>query len=253
MGRKLFIIIVLLFALNEGFSQETQSKDYQLWMDFLYNYTFKNSIVYTAETELAFTIGEDERYRQISLNNIFRYNILSPYDVYWALYTSYEVPLDSTDSYNTFELRPWIGFRFNLIRPSKRVQFNILFRLEERFFFYSGDEENSQSTRLRIRPELFYALNNDNIHQNKTWFLRLDGEVFINLSDPKGERYAQTGRIRLGLNYRMSNAWSFEVLFMEQFSKNTIDETYYGSSNIFNLKARFFMSAHSESRDSFHE
>ena len=253
MGRKLFITFVMIIIALRVYSQETQTKDDQLWLNFLYNYTFKNSITYTGDTEAAFTLGADEKYRQVSLNNIFRYNILSPYDVFWSLYVSYEVPLDSTSSYNTFELRPWAGFRFNFLPPSKKFQFNTLVRIEERFLFYSGDIEDSRSTRLRIRPEIFYAINNQNIHQNNTWFIRLDGEAFFTVSNPKGQRYAQTARIRLGLNYRKSDAWSFEVLFIEQLSKNTIDEAYYGTRNIFNLKARFFMSAHSKSRDSLHE
>lgn len=252
-GRKLFIIVMMILMSIKGFSQETQTKDNQIWLNFLYNNTFKNSIVYTADTEALFTVGADERYRQVALNNIFRYNILSPYDVYWSLYVSYEVPLDSTEAYNTFELRPWVGFRINFIPPSRRFQINTLIRVEERFLFYSDETGNSQSTRLRIRPEIFYAINNQNIHQNNTWFIRLDGEAFFTVSNPEGQRYAQTARIRLGLNYRKSDAWSFEVLFIEQLSKNTIDEVFYGSSNIFNFKARFFMSAHSKSRDSFNE
>ncbi len=75
-----------------------------------------------------------------------------------------------TDSVNSTELTPRLGFRFHVLsnlhdellkekQPKRRVVIRNLVRFEWRNLYYSSDEKNSSTFRIRDRIELEFPIN----------------------------------------------------------------------------------------------
>jgi hypothetical protein len=70
----------------------------------------------------------------------------------------------------------------------------------------------------------------------------MDGEYFFNISDPPEERYAKNANIRFGIGFRPNYHWRLSGYFIQQFSRNSIEDNFNGSSQIFYLIANYFFS-----------
>ena len=65
----------------------------------------------------------------------------------------------------------------------------------------------------------------------------VDWEWFIPWSD-QTERFASRQRVRMGGTYRRSQAWRYFAFYIRNRSRNTLDEEFATSENIFNFQAR---------------
>lgn len=169
-----------------------------------------------------------------------------------------ELPLSytkQTDDMNTFELSGRAGARFHLfsrgvptkvssrpiqkeLPPARRIVVRDLVRLESRNFFYMGSGSGSSSSvRFRNRLEVLAPLNKESLSEDGARYFLADWEWFIPLEDPD-ERFASKQRVRAGFGYRRSFAWRFEVLYIWNRSKNTIDEGYSTSDNIVDIRIK---------------
>jgi hypothetical protein len=137
----------------------------------------------------------------------------------------------------SWELTPRIGVRFHLVKrlwnefhpervPLSRLSFANLSRIEWRNLWYSGELgiPNSHETRFRNRTELKLALNHDKLATDGTLYLFTDVEFFVPLQDDVPERFATKRRFRGGLGYRLSRKWRFEVLYIRDFARETLEE-----------------------------
>lgn len=116
---------------------------------------------------------------------------------------------------------------FAKIRPERLSgkRFNIanLLRLERRHFWYSGDLPHIAETRFRYRFETKLALNKANLASDGVWSLLADIEWFLPLYDELPERFATKRRIRLGVGYRHSYHWRYDILVMSEKVRDTLD------------------------------
>jgi hypothetical protein len=135
----------------------------------------------------------------------------------------------------SWELTPRIGVRLHLFRrlwdqvhperiPLSRLSFANLSRIELRNLWYSGDLAHSPETRFRNRTELKLALNHDKLSTDGTVYLFTDVEFFVPLGDEAPERFATKRRLRGGFGYRLSRRWRFEVLYIRDFARETLEE-----------------------------
>jgi len=154
-----------------------------------------------------------------------------------------------TDDLSSTELTPRLGVRFHLFSrtqkfrvieqaPLRRLVVRDLLRVESRNFFYSGGDEESESTfRLRNRLEVLLPLNRARITDDGARYWLADWEWFIPLDDPN-ERFANRQRIRAGIGYRRSFQWRYEFVYMWTRSRDAIGEGFSTTENIINIRVK---------------
>ncbi|MCK5699565.1 MAG: DUF2490 domain-containing protein [Cyclobacteriaceae bacterium] len=238
--------ISLVFALSLApflvQAQEQNAKYRQLWADFMVQKTFKNSLRYFGEFGPRVLINEKNGWSQLELNQQLQYNVFWKVDAIGGLLMNNTQQTDTTELYDSYEIRPWLGFRLHF-NPNSKLMVSLLSRLEQRYLFYNNIETTQESIRLRNRLEFTYSINQPNFYQDKLWYVTLDGEWYFPLDENPGERFANQGRIRAGIGYRQNYNWRYVIVFMEQFSRNTIDEGFKSSNFIVDLRVHFFIPA----------
>jgi hypothetical protein len=219
---------LILFALIALPAMAEEDVSIQPWLSFVLGRQQSDHLYMEVEIQPKGQISGGEQWRNI--------------DVTWMMQT-YPNPWISptfelvtgltkqTETENSYELTPKFGLRFHLITqvakrtiytnkrwvqwlPHGRFYFASWLRLENRNFFYSGDQADSHEWRFRIRPEFKVAINNPSLGDDKTFFGRGDIEFFIPLSDDIPERFTNKIRLRLGPGYRFNHRSKIELLCM---------------------------------------
>jgi hypothetical protein len=144
-----------------------------------------------------------------------------------------------TDRLETTEFTLRGGVRFHLLeQPLKsRVVIRDWVRAESRNFFYSSDDPSDSTVRFRNRLELLIPINRPSLTDDGAVSALVDWEWFIPWSDPT-ERFASRQRIRTGASYRQSRALRFFAFYIRNLSRNTLDEEFTTSENVFNFQVR---------------
>jgi hypothetical protein len=217
----------------------------QLNTDFMLVHTLKNNLLYFGELGTRTLLEKDSKWFSFELNNDFHYNVVAPLDLIAGLHLNYTRQTDTTNIYNNMELRPWLGALIN-VNPNAKIMVSNLLRYEQRFMFYVTSEDRQIASRIRNRLELTWSVNGPNFYRDRLWYITLDAEYFWPLNENPDERFANQAQLRLGLGYRLSYRWRFMVRFIEQFSRNTIDEDFKSSNLIFNLRVHFFIPSESK-------
>lgn len=240
------ILFVLSFFIIPFLVQaQDQNANYrQLWADFMIQKTFKSSLRYFGEVGPRYLIQEKSGWSQWELGQNLQYNVFWTVDAIGGLLLNYTQQTDTTDLYDSYEVRPWLGFRLHFNSNSK-LMVSLFSRLEWRNLYYNNIETVQKSGRLRNRLEFTYSINQPNFYHDNLWYVTLDGEWYLPMDINPGERFANQGRIRAGLGYRHNYRWRYVLVFMEQFSRNTIDEGFESSNFIVDLRVHFFIPAKS--------
>ncbi len=124
--------------------------------------------------------------------------------------------------------------------PFGRVAVSDLVRFERRNFWYS-DGSSSHERRFRNRIELKVAINHAELSRDATLYWKADFEFFVPLSDDVPERYATKRRTRAGLGYRRDDRLRFEVLYVRDAARDTLDEEFDTvAANIVNFRLKVF-------------
>jgi hypothetical protein len=154
-----------------------------------------------------------------------------------------------SDDVDSTEVTPRLGVRFHLFSrtlrfhpreqaPRRRIVVRELVRFESRNFFYSGGDVESESAfRFRNRLEFLLPLNKDRITDDGAGYWLADWEWFVPLDDPD-ERFANRQRIRIGLGYRRSFNWRYELLYIWTRSRDTIHSGFSTTENIVDVRVK---------------
>lgn len=111
---------------------------------------------------------------------------------------------------------------------------------EYRNFGYS-DGSSSHETRFRNRIAIKVALNHAELSRDNTLYWMADFEFFAPLSEDVPERFATKRRTRTGLGFRGSDRWRFEVLYMRDGARDTLDAEFDTVANIVNVKLKIIL------------
>jgi hypothetical protein len=237
-----FTIFLMMFYPNITSAQDRNVHYYRINTDFMLMKTFKNRVRYFGEAGLHTLLKGGDGWFRATLFNDFHYNIIAPVDVIAGLHMNYTEQTDTTDAFNTFEFRPWIGTRLHLT-PNAKIMVSNLLRYEQRFLVYRNKENEKAASRIRNRLEFTWSVNQPNFFYDDLWYITFDAEYFWPLDDNPDERFANLAQLRIGVGYRMSYQWRFVLRLNEQFSRNTIDEEFSSSSLIVNLRIHYFIPA----------
>ncbi len=140
---------------------------------------------------------------------------------------------------NSYEAAAALGLRLHIVKQifldpffanfgperfsGKSYDIAALLRLERRQFWYSGNLPSADQTRFRYRFETNFALNKASLAIDGVWNLLADIEWFWPLYDEIPERFATQRRIRLGLGYRHSYHWRYEIFLVSDRVRDTLD------------------------------
>lgn len=236
--------MILLFLIVSFYANGQDEKENysQLWADFMFFKTFQNSIRYTVTTGPRFLLNDESSWSQYELSQSMHYNIYGKIDGIGGLLINYTQQTDTTNLYNSYEIRPWLGARFHF-NPNSKLMVSLFSRIEFRNMFYNNIEGVQKSLRMRNRLEFTYSINQANFYQDNLWYVTLDGDWYLPLDEEADERFANSARIRAGLGYRRNYTWRYVLVLMEQFSRNTIDEGFSSAHFIIDFRVHFFIPA----------
>ena len=157
-----------------------------------------------------------------------------------------------SDDLRTLSIRPRIGALLHILSDvretgfiAKKVQrlgLATLLRLEFRNFWYWGsaaEQSYDSSWRFRVRLDVRVGLNRADRSMPKTWYLFTDAEAFINLGEEIEETFASRWRVRIGPGYRLNRGWRFELLYIFENTRNTLEGDFVRMNNAIDLRAAY--------------
>jgi Protein of unknown function (DUF2490) len=228
-----WISLTFLFTLPSFFLQA--QTNVQMWDEYMLNYPFANS--FNLENAFAYsTVIGSPKWRAYDYAATLEWSVTNRIDVIAATALSYTT---QTDSYNTFEIRPGLGTRL-YFTPNKRIQTRLLLRVEQRNFKNLDTKEWTQQYRPRARAEMIIPINKNSYYVDKLWYAITDVEWLYKTDDVE-ERFANRFRWRIGAGYRLSYNLRFEFIYMLQRSKNTIEDDFESSDNIFRFRIKQYL------------
>lgn len=213
-----------------------QAQD-QAWVDYILNLPFANNYVFDTEFSYKTNFGKESKWRSYDISPDIEWSINDRFDVMFSVGESFTV---QKEDYNTIEIKPLVGTRFH-ITPHQRILIRALVRFEYRNLYHEEDKSWDQSTRSRFRLEAIIPINRKTYFENKLWYALTDAEVFWVMDEQLDERYANRARYRVGVGYRASYSWRFELVYTNQQTKNTIDDEANEVSNIFRFRVKHFI------------
>jgi hypothetical protein len=139
-----------------------------------------------------------------------------------------------TNDLDSTQVTPRVGIHFHILsnlagaidkerQPKHRLVFSDLLRLEWRNLYYSTDEPDSSTRRLRNRFQMLFPVNRPRITDDGATYLQADVEWFWTRTNPD-ERFASQQRIRAGVGYRRSRPWRFWALYVWDRSRDSANE-----------------------------
>jgi len=212
----MLIVLVLAFV-KPVYGQET---DAQNWNAVIIDWNFSSQWLFELELDYNRLLSEGPVWREYATQPSLEYYPNNSFDLFAGVYLSNTKQNDIED---TEEIRPLVGFRWNIIKPEKRVFLRTQIKYEHRFFTSSADDKKNAG-RLRKRLDLFVPITKTSYNMDKDLYAIIWTEVYTNFNNDFRERFQSTFRQYLGLGYRFSYAWRLEVDYVFQASKDSVND-----------------------------
>jgi Protein of unknown function (DUF2490) len=246
-GRRAFNTIAMLVAVLTPIAAAAQP-DKQLWAEVKLDWIKNNRLTFGVDTEpkvLVSKPADDPGWSALDVTPSIEYTANKWFDVVGELQVGRTRQTNDVDS---TEVAPRVGLQFHILsnvidafdkenRPRRRFVLSNLLRLEWRNLYYSNDQPDSSTRRLRDRVEVLYALNRRRITDDGATYLHSDVEWFWPRNDPD-ERFANQQRIRAGVGYRHSFSWRFEALYVWNRSRNSANEGFTSAYHALDLQVK---------------
>lgn len=228
-----WVAFVMLFP-----SKIVYAQDFQLWMEAGMHKDFGEYWKYNAVPIFRKYIEQDGWYK-IGLKNTFSRKIVAWLTADCGIDFFYTVDNVNTD---IGEIRPWLDAKLIYPHFIKTIHLDKLYfssKIEERFLWYPEEDKDDQKTRLRLKVGGTFILNNEKM-VDKTFYMPWYLEGFYNFNGSAFEQNASIGRAMLGLGYVFSPEWRGEFDYIVQDSRNTLEEGFYRTDDIFQFKVDYY-------------
>jgi hypothetical protein len=246
---------VSTFSSASSAQESTAETSRQLWANLILSRPKSENLYLEYDIEGARQVSGGEPWRYLYGTGLVEYYPSRFIDLTGELATGFT---KQSSEENSFEATVRLGLRLHLItqifnsplikeiRPErmsgKKLGISFLSRIERRNFWYSGNRPSSDDLRWRNRLEFRFALNEPNLAADGVWYIMADGEYFTPIGDDKApERFATKFRTRLGLGYRQSYKWRFEILGMRDEARETLEEEIEVDAYMLNLRLKWFL------------
>ena len=233
---KLFLVgFLILFGVN--IYSFGQTRDFQSWNSMVIDWNL-SPFLFELELDYNRLLSEGEVWREYAMQPSVEYYPNASIDLFAGVYLT---DTKQNDIIDTKEVRPLIGFRWNIIKPENRVFLRTQCKYEYRFFKSSEDGKTSAG-RLRIRADLFIPITQKSYNMDKDLYGIIWTEAFINSENDIKERYQSTFRQYLGLGYRFSYNLRFETQYVFQAFRDSIyDEEADGINNALFITLKYYI------------
>lgn len=227
----------------------------QVWLNMILSRSVSDTLYLEYDIEAAKQVsGDGDPWKYLYGTGLVEYYPSAFVDLTGELVTGFTEQDSEEDS---IEATVRLGARFHLIsqiinspyfteiRPErmtgKRLSISNLARFEYRNFWYDGDRPSADDLRFRNRIEFKCAFNRDTLTSDGVWYGIADVEWFVNLSDEKAaERFATKRRYRLGVGFRPSYQFRYELVAMRDYARETLDEEGDVDANMINFRFKWF-------------
>ena len=224
--------LTLFAAMAAGQEEEPAEASEQIWANVILGHTKSSRLYYELDLEPKSQISGGESWRNIDATPLVEFYPNDLVDLTGEVTVGYTRQNETEDS---LEITPRLGVRLHLVKnlwnqiygervPLSRFSFANLSRIEFRNLRYTGDRPSSHEVRFRNRAELKLAINKNNLSADRTLYLFADLEFFFPLGEDVPERFATKSRFRGGFGYRLSRRRRFEVLYIRDFARDTLDD-----------------------------
>lgn len=243
---RLLIALLLLFGVaGEAWGQETSG---QIWANVTLDFPHSERLLFEIDLEPKVQYSGDDTWRALDVTPAVELSVNRWIEVVGEVgvgRTKQSTAVAST------EVTPRIGVRvhlFNNLRtmlqgphPLGRVGVANLTRIEWRNLWYTDDTPSNHEARFRNRSEIKVGLNHAEMSLPNTLYLTADFEFFVPLTGDVQETFATKTRGRIGLGYRHSDRYRFEIIYIRDGTRETEGGQFTRSANIvdFRLKMLF--------------
>lgn len=224
----LSIIAVFIFAIST-FSSLGQNDGFrpQLWNNVFVGWNVSDKFVWRNGAAFSILLSSDSPWNEISLSTAAVYKFHRFFELNGGFYFA---RARQSKDLKSFEYRPFVGFRM-ATNTDKRWYVTNLTRFEVRFFTYS-DRVSETGLRFRNRTYGVVSLLKPKMDSDKNLYLFGYFEAFYNFETEVRERFFNQFKYKLGLGYRLSYPWRFDLGLIYQDAKNTTGEPTPYDSNI---------------------
>jgi len=229
------LIISLCLIFSQSGSSYSQESNIELWIDYFGYHRLSSKWDYEGDVGYNKLVTEGG-WLDVYFANTFTNQRISwlPVDGALELHYTYD-PLLS----DVMEIRPFIEPRLIWQTYGKLRPYYPAFgtRLETRFIYYSQNKNMEEKSRLRLRVTTKVPFNNE-IVTEKTYYLSLLLESFININGEAIERFASIRRFMIGIGYAYNQNFRFEFMYYIRQSRNTIEEPFQSTDHMFQFLVR---------------
>jgi hypothetical protein len=216
-----------------------QTRDAQLWNSLILDYLPSSNLQLEVELIYNLLLSEGPQWYEYAMQPSIEYYPNNSIDLFAATYLSTTQQDDDTQ---TNEVRPIVGFRWNIIKPEKRVFLRTQVKYEYRIFTDKTTDDVINSGRVRARLDLFVPITRKSYSEDGDLYGIIWTEAYFNNDERINEKYQSTFRQYLGLGYRFSFHWRLETSYVLQASRDTIiDDQADNISNVIFITLKRFV------------
>ena len=191
----------------------------QLWSNFSPVWQISEKVSIRSNIGFNYLLSDDMPWNELTAMASGNYHFHRFMEADIALYFA-RVKQDKNLS--SFEYRPSLGYRI-FSNPVKRWLVVNSSRIEARFFRYS-DRTTNLSFRFRNRTNAAVSLTRHSMADNGNLFLFGYFELFYNFGMEVRERFFNQFKYKLGLGYRLNDAWRFNMGVIYQDAVDNVIE-----------------------------
>ena len=200
---------------------QSQTHDAQLWNSMILDWEIPSSWMLELELDYNLLLSEGPQWYEYAIQPSVEYYPNSSFDLFAAVYLT---TTKQNDNEFTDEIRPIVGFRWNIIKPDKRVFLRTQVKYEYRIFAARSSDDIINSGRWRLRMDLFVPITKKSYSIDKNLYGIIWSEIFLSNDEKIMERYQSTFRQYLGLGYRFSYSWRLETDYVLQASRDSMTD-----------------------------
>ena len=227
-----FLLLELMLGILLG-AQAQESVARQLWGNVVLGFPQNRKLYLELDFEPKGQIFGEQQWGNLDTTPLVEY-----YPNRWVDVTA-ECVLGwtrQTNQLRTLEASPRVGLRLHILGslwgyvftgervPLSRFSLSTFLRYEYRNLWYNQGLPAEHQSRVRVRLETRLAINNFTIRVDKTYYLFADAEKYFNIGEGVHEVFSSKFRLRIGPGYRASYRHRFEILFIYDFARNTVND-----------------------------
>ncbi len=229
-------LIVFVMCSLDAISQDDELEDSQtntqMWLDFYPHFFITEKWQFYGDLGFRTILGEND-WRRFHIRPSVRYHFSDYIQFRGGIGMFY---VDSKTVSNSFEFSPWQGVHARWPRFD-RLFFTHFFRVEERSI-WELDSDEAYSFELRMRYKLSGTILLCKPCGDQYWSIPFFVEQFFPVAGESNEIYRNRTRLGFGVSYKRSKRWQYELNYVWQRDKGSVDQDFEVEDNIIQFKVK---------------